>query len=197
MPVLPILQDKRRQRGGRHQELVPSPYQVILDDCTAQYLQDHSLYLTIAYRKLVDGTRVPKYPRLYIGKHHPQADKAGFILLHQLVWLLHNRPLPQYPLTLDHINLDRFDARFENLQISNPTHQNSKQSLRHNNKSGFKGVAKDKALFIASSSYRHRKYRLGSFKSPLDAAQAVNRFFRIFYPTSPTPNPTVEDFQPG
>lgn len=92
--------------------------------------------------------------------------------LHQLVWLYHHGVIPK---EVDHIDLDRFNCRIENLRPC--THaQNKYNALPHaDNKSGYKGV-----VFCLGyrSPWRARIYRqgkaipLGYYDTPEEAAAA-------------------------
>lgn len=64
--------------------------------------------------------------------------KEKFYLNHRLIWLMHNKELPEF---IDHIDGDRLNNRIENLRSATASQNQHNQKLRSNNKSGVKGVS--------------------------------------------------------
>ena len=58
---------------------------------------------------------------------------------HRFAWLFVTGEDPG-DYTIDHINRDRADNRFENLRLATHKQQNGNQGLKSNNTSGFRGV---------------------------------------------------------
>lgn len=65
-------------------------------------------------------------------------------LAHRFAWLFATGEDPGV-YTIDHINRNRGDNRFENLRLATPGQQNGNQPLKSNNTSGFRGVYWNKA----------------------------------------------------
>jgi hypothetical protein len=66
--------------------------------------------------------------RAEVEKHNWCAGQSGYVMatggplrnqrLHRHVWRLSGRPMPESPLTIDHINRDPADNRLENLRVA-------------------------------------------------------------------------------
>lgn len=99
-------------------------------------------------------------------------------LAHRLVWLyVHGRCPRHY---LDHINGDPGDNRLDNLREATPC-QNSHNMRRHrDNRTGYKGVCRGSAAsrndhrWVAAICVRGRRFHLGYFDTPEEAAHAYN-----------------------
>lgn len=61
---------------------------------------------------------------------------------HNLAWLYTTGSLPEYPLTVDHINRVRHDNRLTNLRLATASQQQLNRSVGINNTSGVIGVCK-------------------------------------------------------
>jgi len=90
--------------------------------------------------------------------------------------LLH-RHLMQPPanLVIDHINRNGLDNRRANLRLATIS-QNAANSKKRNPRSGYKGVwlDKQKNLYRAAIWSNNKRYYLGLFESPVDAAKAYD-----------------------
>lgn len=91
------------------------------------------------------------------------------ILFHRLAWALHYGEWPK--LTIDHINLDRFDNRIANLRQATVAQNIRNRPMQKNNKTGFKGVCRHKksGKYSAKIVYEAVRYHLGQF----DTAEAA------------------------
>jgi hypothetical protein len=85
---------------------------------------------------------------------------------HRLAWLYMTGAWPTHE--IDHINGDRVDNRFCNLQEATPTENRRNSRKRVNNTSGYKGVSWDstKGLWKARITVGRKEKFLGRFSSP-------------------------------
>ena len=131
-------------------------------------IDDEDLPKVIKFKWFVLNCRNKKYIHC-----HSTTDKhRKTIRLHRLIT---NAPSN---LVVDHINGDTLDNRKANLRICTNKENCWNQSLRKNNKTGFKGVLIEKRNLLSPyySTIRignSRKY-LGAFKTPIEAAKAYN-----------------------
>lgn len=76
---------------------------------------------------------------------------------------------------VDHINRDKLDNRRSNLRLSDPKGNAQNRGIRIDNLSGYKGVAKSAGgRFISSIKCGSKRYHLGLFDTPEEAALAYN-----------------------
>lgn len=73
---------------------------------------------------------------------------------------------------VDHINRDKLDNRKTNLRLTDRI--NNTINKVYKNKYGYRGVSQNKKRYSASISYRNIKYDLGTYDTPLEAAQVYN-----------------------
>lgn len=78
---------------------------------------------------------------------------------------------------VDHINGDSLDNRIENLRICTASENNSNRGNQKNNTSGFRGVTWNKQTqkFRACIWSDRKRFYLGSFDDPIEAAKAYDR----------------------
>lgn len=74
---------------------------------------------------------------------------------------------------VDHINADGLDNRKSNLRIC--THQQNITRTRRVNRTGYRGVAKDKKRYIAQLKHNGRRFYWGPFDTPALAALEYNK----------------------
>jgi len=92
--------------------------------------------------------------------------------VHRIVWLLNTGDWPKN--TIDHINRDKLDNRFENLMDCTQKENNSNKGIYQ--KSGrFKGVYKSGNKWEAVISHNKVKYRLGKFHCVFQAVKAYDK----------------------
>lgn len=73
----------------------------------------------------------------------------------------------------DHINGNKLDNRRANLRYFEYEWQNmGNQKPRKNNTTGYQGVYKQGAGYIARLGFKRKRYNLGTFKTPEEAAKA-------------------------
>lgn len=77
---------------------------------------------------------------------------------------------------IDHVNGDGLDNRRENLRVCTSAENGRNRRRYKNNTSGFKGVAwqAERKRYRARISVDKRKYHLGDFLTPEDAARAYD-----------------------
>jgi len=80
---------------------------------------------------------------------------------------------------VDHINGDPFDNRKKNLRFATCSQNGGNSKKQINNSSGYKGVIisryKKRIYYEAAICCEGRRYYLGTFKNPIEAAKAYDR----------------------
>lgn len=103
-----------------------------------------------------------------------------FIRVHRLAWYLHYNKLPKA--WIDHINGDVSDNRIENLREATPGENNRNRGMRSDNKTGYKGVNKNRDKFYAHIQIPHGpKKFLGSFSTAREAHLAYRKAAKELY----------------
>lgn len=97
-------------------------------------------------------------------------NRDGF-RAHRLAFLYMTGEMPDQ---VDHINRCRTDNRWENLRAANNSQNVTNSGPRPKNKSGIKGIYRDRNRWRAEIIKDGIRYRLGSFETP-EAAGAVYR----------------------
>ena len=84
---------------------------------------------------------------------------------------------------VDHINGDAYDNRRSNLREASKRENNWNKGLAKNNTSGFKGVCYHvrKHRWVAYISSDRRRYNLGYYRTPEEAAYAYNVFAEMLF----------------
>ena len=102
------------------------------------------------------------------------------VLLHQYVWQLSGRAVPQHPDSLDHINRDHSDNRLCNLRVASSRVQKLNRGALSSKKGDLpRGVQK---VLYRRSSRVHGKFKaairltLGYFDTPEEASAAYEQF---------------------
>lgn len=117
--------------------------------------------------------------------------------LHQLVWVLAGRDLPEMPLSIDHIDQNKFNCQLGNLRVAGKGLQASNAGVRKDNTSGYKCVfSNPSGMWSAICRLNGKAQFLGSFHTREGAAREANDFYREHHPGAAPPNPTVK-FMPG
>ena len=147
----------------------------IVDDCDADLAQVNwysvarsSSKSVYAARKVFSADTSTKQTMQYLHR----------VVLSRIV----GRELQPSELT-DHINGNKCDCRRENLRLATPAQNVANQTLRSNNKSGFKGVAwhKPSKKWRAAIGTRGRQKWLGYFDDPADAHAAYVEAIKNMY----------------
>ncbi len=74
-------------------------------------------------------------------------------------------------LVVDHINHDPLDNRRENLRLCTSAENSRNRKLDPRNKTGFKGVSRNRHSFVATIQVNRKLRHLGSFASAIEAAR--------------------------
>jgi hypothetical protein len=84
---------------------------------------------------------------------------------------------------VDHVNGNSLDNRRENLRLASHAQNGMNQKIRHDSKSGFKGVSfnKPRGRWLAHIKFRGKKYNLGYFETPELAAKEYDRAARLAF----------------
>ena len=103
--------------------------------------------------------------------------KQSTLALHRFLWQLSGKALPENPLTIDHINGNRFDNRLENLRIASKTLQSLNATHRrkkHNLPRGvqFYGTKPLSKPYFSQITINRRRVNLGMFATPEEASAA-------------------------
>lgn len=90
---------------------------------------------------------------------------------------------------IDHVNRIGLDNRRANLRLATPA-QNAANSRKRANQTGYKGVCldKQKKRYRASITANRKKYHLGYFNSPIDAAIAYDVAAKKLHKQFASPN---------
>jgi len=104
---------------------------------------------------------------------------AGGLLLHQFIWKLAGRPLPEHPLSIDHSNQNKLDNRLENLRIATRQLQayntgNTKRKT-HNLPRGVYWDGRKKKPYFAKICHRGKQLDCGYYSTPEEAAAAYEK----------------------
>ena len=111
----------------------------------------------------------------------PIEKKCNVLMLHHFIV-----GRPKKGLQIDHINHDKSDNRKINLREVTNSQNQANTNKRKNNSSGFKGVHFNKShkKWSALIGFKNKRYSLGYFNKPEDAAIAYNKkaleFFREY-----------------
>jgi hypothetical protein len=95
------------------------------------------------------------------------------VRLHQFVWALSGRPLPERPLTLDHANRNRADNRLENLRLATKSLQSQNSKNRERNLP--RGVYKNGGRYGAMARSHGKAIHLGTYATPEEASAAYEK----------------------
>ncbi len=106
--------------------------------------------------------------------HYIEINKRR-ISAHRIAWALHYGVWPSLP--IDHINLDRFDNRIENLRLASVAENNRNRPKQSNNTTGYKGVTlhKKTGKFCAKIMANKVRYSLGYYETAEEAAEAYKK----------------------
>ncbi len=99
------------------------------------------------------------YIRIQIGKNMIQA--------HRVAWALHYGVWPTG--SIDHINRNRADNRISNLRECSHAENMMNRGASYNNKTGLKGVSRQKGGYRASIGVGGKNIKLGSYGTPEQA----------------------------
>lgn len=108
---------------------------------------------------------------LYCTQEDSKLGKKGFAV-HRIVWLLCTGEWPEN--TIDHINGNPLDNRFENLRDCTQKVNNSNKGA-YQKRGRFKGVYKVGDKWEAVVSHNKVKYRLGKFHCIFQAVKAYDK----------------------
>jgi hypothetical protein len=114
------------------------------------------------------------------------------VYLHRLVFTHYHGALP-IGAGVDHIDKDPMNNTPSNLRLSNQSLNTANGRLSRANTSGFKGVTrasrKTITMWTAQVMVHYRHLHLGCYKTPREAADAVNDAYRKYFPDVDIPNP--------
>jgi hypothetical protein len=79
---------------------------------------------------------------------------------------------------VDHRNGDRLDNRQSNLRAATRSQNLANQGVRTMNKTGMKGVTKIGNKFKAQITHHKKHYNLGTFDTPLEAANVYTKYYK-------------------
>lgn len=123
--------------------------------------------------------RVYRGPNAKVGETAGCVDKDGYRKIkinfrsyweHRLAFLYMSGTHPNA--TVDHINGNRSDNRFENLREATHSQNNANKGASRSNKIGLKGVFRQGNRYLAQICINNKRMRLGSFKTAESAHEA-------------------------
>ena len=124
------------------------------------------------------GKRVKNpYGHISTGGYIQHSACGRNFFAHRVAWAMTHGVWPD---NVDHINGDRKDNRMENLRAAT-WKQNSRNLLARESATQLKGVAPKLNKFIARITLNFRRYHLGIFPDPIDAAIAYDRAALYFF----------------
>jgi hypothetical protein len=99
-----------------------------------------------------------------------RVDKSLY-LTHRVIFLMFNGYLPE---EVDHINMNTYDNRVENLRGANKSSNLANSKMHSHNTSGYKGVSFNKSAnkWVAGIRKNGLRNHLGCFNTPEDAHKA-------------------------
>ena len=103
--------------------------------------------------------------------------KSNHIFLHRLIM---NPPDGLY---VDHIDGDKSNCQRSNMRLCSYTENNRNVGLQQNNQCGYKGVywASDRGKWRAEITVDRKHIHIGSFDSPIDAAEAYDEAAILYF----------------
>jgi hypothetical protein len=107
----------------------------------------------------------PRHRTFYAARNHWLNGKSIHVQMHGLITGLN---------FVDHANGDGLDNRRVNLRVADRSQNMMNRAMNLNNKSGFKGVHKDKTRWRAGIQVDRRRISLGGFATPEEAARAYD-----------------------
>jgi hypothetical protein len=108
-------------------------------------------------------------------------------LVHRVVWAHAHGEWPDRD--VDHINGDRSDNRLANLRLATRSENNQNmRNAKSYNSTGFLGVSRSNARFIASISVSGKTTHLGAFATAEEAHSAYLRAKRVLHPFGNLPS---------
>ncbi len=96
--------------------------------------------------------------------------QRGMLLAHRVAWAIHYGEWPKG--CIDHKNRNPGDNRICNLRECSHSQNMMNRTKSSNNKSGFKGVYKDKNAFRAEINVHGKRVRLGRYPTAKEASEA-------------------------
>jgi hypothetical protein len=104
---------------------------------------------------------------------------GGMRRAHRVAWLLDGRPLPQKPLTLDHICRNTLCVRIDHLRVATKTQQQINRGLDRNNTSGVRGVHwnKERGKWMVKVKLNNKSH-FGGYYDDLEEAAAAAQALR-------------------
>jgi hypothetical protein len=103
------------------------------------------------------------------------------------VFYMTGQPVPS-GMSIDHINGDRSDNRFENLRICTNIENSFNTKPHKDNLTGLKGIQERKGKWRAMLGFNHKKVHLGSFASKEEAAAAYDLAAATYFKEFARPN---------
>lgn len=112
----------------------------------------------------------------YVSRHTWIGGKRTTVKLHREVLRLSDKSVQ-----VDHINRDGLDNRKENLRICTTGQNRANSRMQKNNKSGYRGVYKKGNRWAAYVSNKPKRYHVGTFGTPEQAARAYDKVAKKHY----------------
>ncbi len=132
----------------------------LVDDEDYDYLNQWKWFANLQNGKFYARRNIPKI-----------SGKRGSLLMHRLILNMLNPKMQ-----VDHLNHFTLDNRKCNLRICTDAENKRNREMNKNNLSGYKGISFDKRVnkYHSSISINKKRFFLGSYIDPIDAARAYN-----------------------
>jgi hypothetical protein len=113
-----------------------------------------------------------KSKKFYAWRGKKIDGKYRMIYLHRFILKLTDKKI-----FVDHINMNTLDNRKINLRICTQSQNQMNTNKNNRNSLGYKGISYDKRVnkFYAAITLNKKRFNLGGFIDPVDAARAYNK----------------------
>lgn len=139
---------------------------------TLRYDPDTGVFTRVRSGK-VAGCITPRgYRSLYVNGRNRLGQSVA--------WFLMRGEWPPAGKVVDHINRDPSDNRWVNLRLVPKQRDNTNRGMYKNNKTGFRGVSRNRMGFESSIKRFGQKFYLGTYRTAEEASETYERIALMF-----------------